>query len=211
MNDTPIATEKGRRTEQAFVQAARTVFAEKGYLAAKISDIAAAAGRSPGSFYNYHESKRQLLEHLLDEFQDRILTDTRDQLTADPARNIDTAVRVYWSLYRDYLPEMIGAFQLSMTDPAFGRWWRTRRAQGIDAVLGVFRSVEHRGTDIGLDKHLFASAIVSMLDSFCWNWFVTGRDDTISERTEEEAIGTLVEIWRRGLVVPADRPTPSDS
>ncbi|GAA1898094.1 TetR/AcrR family transcriptional regulator [Williamsia serinedens] len=211
MNDTPIATEKGRRTEQAFVQAARKVFAEKGYLAAKISDIAAAAGRSPGSFYNYHESKRQLLEHLLDEFQDRILTDTRDQLTADPARNIDTAVRVYWGLYRDYLPEMIGAFQLSMTDPAFGRWWRTRRAQGIDAVLGVFRSVEHRGTDIGLDKHLFASAIVSMLDSFCWNWFVTGRDETLRERSEEEAIATLVEIWRRGLVVPADRPSPHDS
>lgn len=208
MNDTPIPTEKGRRTEQAFVQAARKVFAEKGYLAAKISDIAAEAGRSPGSFYNYHESKRQLLEQLLDEFQDRVLEDTRRNLTPDPDRNIDFAVRAYWSSYSDYLPEMIGAFQLSMTDPAFAQWWRSRRAQGIDAVLDVFRSVERRGTDIGLDKYLFASAIVSMLDSFCWTWFVTGGDDTISGRSEEDAIATLVEIWRRGLVVPQERPRP---
>ncbi|MGZ8179009.1 TetR/AcrR family transcriptional regulator [Williamsia sp. SKLECPSW1] len=204
MSETPIATEKGRRTEQAFVRAARTVFAEKGYLATKISDIAAAAGRSPGSFYNYHESKRQLLEHLLEEFQTRVLEDTRANLTADPAQNIDSTVRAYWSSYRDYLPEMIGAFQLSMTDPTFAAWWRSRRAQGIEGVLDVFRSADGRRTDIGLDKHLFASAIVSMLESFCWTWFVTGGDETVSGRSEEEAIATLVEIWRRGLVPPAD-------
>ena len=139
MSETPIATEKGRRTEQAFVRAARTVFAEKGYLATKISDIAAAAGRSPGSFYNYHESKRQLLEHLLEEFQTRVLEDTRANLTADPAQNIDSTVRAYWSSYRDYLPEMIGAFQLSMTDPTFAAWWRSRRAQGIEVVPAGIR------------------------------------------------------------------------
>ncbi|GAA2052658.1 TetR/AcrR family transcriptional regulator [Williamsia deligens] len=196
-----VATPKGRRTEQAFVDAARKVFAEKGYLAAKIADIAAEAGRSTGSFYNYHESKRQLLEHLLEEFQVRVLEDTRRNLTSDASTNIDSAVRAYWSSYRDYLPEMIGAFQLSMTDRAFAQWWRSRRSQGIDEVLDVFRAGENSGADIGLDKHLFASAIVSMLESFCWTWFVTGGDDTVAGRSDEEAIRTLVEIWRRGLVV----------
>ena len=39
-------TRKGRQTDEAFRDAARLVFARDGYLNAKISDIAAAAGRS---------------------------------------------------------------------------------------------------------------------------------------------------------------------
>ena len=38
------ATRKGRQTDEAFREAARLVFARDGYLNAKISDIAAAAG-----------------------------------------------------------------------------------------------------------------------------------------------------------------------
>ncbi len=47
------ATRKGWQADEAFREAARLVFARDGYLNAKISDIAAAAGRSVASFYNY--------------------------------------------------------------------------------------------------------------------------------------------------------------
>ncbi len=208
-------TPKGRRTERALLDAARTVFAEKGYLTAKISDIASAAGRSTGSFYNYYDSKQQLLEALLGDFAAQVLDETRRNLTPDPAVNVEQAVRAYWSSYRDYLPEMIGAFQLSMTDPQFAQWWRHRRSEGISAVLAVFRSAEATGVRIGLDKYLFASAIVSMLESFCWTWFVTGGDEAVersatsdSAPDEESAIMTLTEIWRRGLINPAENDAP---
>ena len=54
-------TRKGRQTDEAFREAARLVFARDGYLNAKISDIAAAAGRSVASFYNYYDTKADLL------------------------------------------------------------------------------------------------------------------------------------------------------
>ncbi|MBJ7288751.1 TetR/AcrR family transcriptional regulator [Williamsia sp.] len=202
-----IATPKGRRTEKAFLAAARTVFADKGFLSAKISDIAETAGRSTGSFYNYYDNKQQLLEALLDDFTAQILERTRRNLTPDPGSNIEQAVRAYWATYRDYLPEMIGAFQLSMTDRQFAQWWRNRRQEGIRAVNEVFRSVERSGVDIGLDKNLFASAIVSMLESFCWTWFVAGKDENVVGRDDEAAIITLTEIWRRGLVTSASTDT----
>ena len=44
------------------------VFARDGYLNAKISDIAAEAGRSPASFYNYYDTKADLLIALAEEF-----------------------------------------------------------------------------------------------------------------------------------------------
>ena len=53
------ATRKDRQTDEAFREAARLVFARDGYLNAKISDIAAAAGRSVASFYNYYATKAE--------------------------------------------------------------------------------------------------------------------------------------------------------
>ncbi|MBD0324262.1 MAG: helix-turn-helix transcriptional regulator, partial [Aldersonia sp.] len=72
-----VATPKGRRTEAACHRAARQVFAEKGFLNAKIADIAATAGRSAGSFYNYYDNKQQLLEALLADFNNDVLTRAR--------------------------------------------------------------------------------------------------------------------------------------
>ncbi|GAC66220.1 TetR/AcrR family transcriptional regulator [Gordonia soli] len=194
-----VVTPKGRRTEAAFHDAARQVFAEKGYLNAKIADIAERAGRSTGSFYNYYDNKQQLLEALLQGFGEAVMDRTRAQLTSDPASNIEQAVRVYLSTYREYLPEMIAAFQMSMTDEQFAQWWRRRRADGIGAVMDVVRSVEKRGLPVDLDHGVFASAMVSMLESFCWTWFVAGGDEHSGSHDDEVAVATLSEIWRRAL------------
>jgi AcrR family transcriptional regulator len=51
-----LQTNRGRRTQAAIDAAARTVIARKGILASTIADIAAEAGRSTASFYNYYDS-----------------------------------------------------------------------------------------------------------------------------------------------------------
>lgn len=194
-----VATPKGRRTEAAFHKAARQVFAEKGYFNAKISDIAHAAGRSAGSFYNYYDNKQQLLEALLVDFNDDVLNRARLRATDDQPKNIEAAVRVYFETYREYVPEMIGAYQLSMTDEKFAQWWRTRRDRGIKGVLTVVRAVERTGVEVDLNHRVFAAAMVSMLDSFCWTWFAAGGDPMVKTRDDEVAIHTLSEIWRRAM------------
>lgn len=64
------ATRKGRETDAAFRDAARAVFARDGYLNARISDIAAEAGKSVASFYNYYDTKAALLVALAEEFHE---------------------------------------------------------------------------------------------------------------------------------------------
>jgi AcrR family transcriptional regulator len=46
-------TERGRRTRDKLLEAARDVFEEKGYAATRMSDIAARAGVSHGTTYTW--------------------------------------------------------------------------------------------------------------------------------------------------------------
>ena len=55
-----LPTLRGRQTQAAIDAAARVVFARKGFLATTISDIAAEAGKSTTSFYNYYDSKESM-------------------------------------------------------------------------------------------------------------------------------------------------------
>ncbi|OLT27323.1 TetR family transcriptional regulator [Actinomadura sp. CNU-125] len=190
-------TPKGQRTEAAFLEAARKVFAEQGYFNAKIADIAAAAGKSPGSFYNYYENKEELLQALLKQFSLEVLENSFRDQSDDPMEGIRAAVRAYWTTYRKYLAEMVGVFQMSMTDEAFAERWREHRAIGIRVVRAGIRNAEKSGHPAGVAPGLLASAIVSTLESFCWVWLAAGGDTDVDAPDEEAAIETLSLLWYR--------------
>ncbi len=55
-----IRKENKKKKETAILESALTVFAKKGYAAAKISNIANMAGVGKGTIYEYHQSKEEL-------------------------------------------------------------------------------------------------------------------------------------------------------
>lgn len=68
-----ISRQRMRDRHEAILAAARQVFAQKGYAAASITDIARAADVSDGLIYKYFQNKRDLLYHVLREFYERVM------------------------------------------------------------------------------------------------------------------------------------------
>ncbi len=64
--------------------AAKTIFAEKGYNATSISDIAKEANISYGSVYWYFDSKESLFEELMTFEEEELKTHIQTQIEMDP-------------------------------------------------------------------------------------------------------------------------------
>ncbi|HEY1697269.1 MAG TPA: TetR/AcrR family transcriptional regulator [Polyangiaceae bacterium] len=116
---------KAERRQQ-ILSVAREVFAKRGYHAAKIEDIVAAAGVARGTFYLYFEDKRAIFEEIVDRTIARlgmsiVRVDPHDgaRSVADQVReNIRRIVRI---LLEDFATTKILLSDALGVDPAFDR------------------------------------------------------------------------------------------
>ena len=194
------ATRKGQRTDEAFRDAARLVFARDGYLNAKISDIAAAAGRSVASFYNYYDTKADLLIALAEEFHAEAT-----QLAALPYRAglareaaLREAVAGFWHTYAERRGEMIGIFQAAMIEGRFRDRWLELRGEAITRIATEIRAAQSDGYCPGVDPVLAASALSAMLEHFCYIWLGQGGEKDIPF-DPGRALDALATIWVKAV------------
>jgi AcrR family transcriptional regulator len=190
--------EKAAGTEAALKQAAREVFAERGYLNTKITDITAAAGRATGSFYNHFAGKEELLEALLTdmlaEADDVVLEDADHTADYSDRAAIRWHVAMFWRFYRAHLPEMIAVKQASMVDPVLGRRLQQIMADDDAHMVEHFAHLPTPPTD----PTLHISAMNALMEGFAYQWLVVNAADgrTIED---EVAIELLTDLLHHGL------------
>jgi len=116
-------TDRGRRTQAAIDMAARTVVARKGILATTIADIAAEAGRSAASFYNYYDSKDAMVRQWALRFRYEVTHRARsvtEHGLSDRERAHEAAA-AQWQTHRNRLAEMISDHRLAMANGDFAQ------------------------------------------------------------------------------------------
>ncbi|MFH8406598.1 TetR/AcrR family transcriptional regulator [Streptomyces sp. NPDC018019] len=125
--------EQAVETRAALIEAAKRLFATRGYLNTKVTDITAEAGRAAGSFYNHFAGKEELLKALLDE-----LAAASDTFAAADGHKADfsdpDAIRYHvtaaWRVHREHAPIMLALRQAALVSADFARTLdRFRRAQ----------------------------------------------------------------------------------
>jgi AcrR family transcriptional regulator len=197
---TEKATRKGRETDEAFRDAARVVFARDGYLNAKISDIAAAAGRSVASFYNYYDTKADLLIALAEEFHAEAtamaVLPYRAGMSHEEA--LREAVAGFWRTYSARRGELIGIFQAAMVEGRFRDRWLEIRGEAIGRIAAQVRRAQSQGYCPGVDPVLTASALSAMLEHFCYIWLGQGGEKDVPF-DDERALDALATIWVKSV------------
>jgi hypothetical protein len=125
----------------------------------------------------------------------------------DPYANIREIVEGYWATYKEFVPTLIGLFQLSMTDPKFAATWQRLRQAGVENTMAGIRKAYRDGYARGIDEHALASAIMSMLDFYCWTWLANDGEPGFGPIDDAVAIETLSQVWYRALYFPIEAGT----
>ena len=191
----------GRQTRLALEQAARKLFAERGFHGTTLADITSAAGKSPAVFYRYFVDKEDLLAALAESFLREVLApgwlSVRLPDSPDDDEFFTTVVGGYWNMFKQNIGIMIAVDQLAATQQRFADVQNEFRRFGMDIVAASVRHAQQQGYGTDLDPQHIAAAIALMFENF--TAVFVGRGGPGLQISDADAVRTLATIWKKTL------------
>jgi AcrR family transcriptional regulator len=206
---TRALTSKGRQTREAIEQAARKLFAERGFHGTTLADITSAAGKSPAVFYRYFADKEDLLAALAESFLHDVVTpsglslslpDSPPQAGGTPTDDdafFTSVVTGYWNIFKQNIGIMIAVAQLAATQQRFAFVQNEFRRFGMDIVAASVRRAQDQGYGTELNPQHAAAAIALLFENF--TTVFVGPSGLGLEISDEDAIAILSRIWKKTL------------
>ena len=196
---------KGRRTRARLLEAGKTVFERDGFLQARISDIAAEAGVSHGSFYHYFDTKEELFREIAEEVEVRLVS--MDDIAhnvddeAGPIDRIRAANRSYLSAYRKEARIMRVIEEVSR----YNEDVRMARAKRDDYLTvrtesAIARLQAEGVADRRIDTRHAAIALGGMVAKFAEMMFIGGAKFDL-----DTAVDQLTLLWANALGIQENR------
>jgi AcrR family transcriptional regulator len=161
------------------LMAAEKVFAEKGFMKAKVSEIAKSAGVSEGTVYEHFGSKEDLLLTIPAKHFERYMSALPHVFEIkDPLRKLRRFIRYYFSLFsteREFLKVFLLQLQLSK------RFLGTKE---FDSFMRYFRTMERiieDGKSDGcfredVNPRVFRNMFIGTFNNLALRWFILGGD-----------------------------------
>lgn len=200
-------TPRGRRTREALIKAARTIFERDGFNAARITDIADEASVAHGTFYTYFDSKEAIFlavsEGLIGEFLDPAGAVPRQAAAEDLYGAIEQANHHYLESYLRNGRLMVIWEDMPGVSPGLTKLLTDTRHTFVARTERAIRRLQQRGAaDKDLDPYYAATALCGMVQQFAYNWISDNEDFDL-----DQAVAQLTRLWANaiGLDVPARR------
>jgi AcrR family transcriptional regulator len=196
---------KGRRTRARLLEAGKTIFERDGFLQARISDIAAEAGVSHGSFYHYFDTKEALFGEIAEEVEVRLISmdDIAHDLDegAGPIDRIRAANRSYFSAYRKEARIMRVIEEVSRYNDEV-REVRARRDDylTVRTESAIARLQAEGLADDRLDTRYAAVALGGMVAKFAETMVIGGAKFDLPVAVEQ-----LTLLWANALGIKENR------
>lgn len=195
-------TKRGSKTgdkRARILNSAVRVFAENGFYATRVADVAKAAGVADGTIYLYFDSKEELLISLFEDRVEKLLAYMRDELPShkDAKEKLRAVIQLQLGLLegeRD-LAEVITVILRQST-----KLLKEYAAPRFTAYLDAIATIVSDGQKVGefrndVSPHLVARATFGALDGIALTWAL-GRAEQGALRG---AARQLSEIILRGL------------
>jgi AcrR family transcriptional regulator len=192
---------KGVQTRARLVEAAKHVFEERGFLEARISDIAERAGLSHGAFYHYFDSKEQVFREVAKALDER-LSEPMDSVIFAPGSTASPRDRIFLAIHRhleDYREEarIMGVIEevARYDEQVFAVRAAGNTRHRLEIADSIRRMQRRRLADRTLDADIAAAALGSMVERFAEMWLAQKQIDA----ELDDAADTLATLFVNAL------------
>jgi AcrR family transcriptional regulator len=189
-------TTRGRKTRDALLDAARTVFERVGFPDARVELITQEANVSYGTFYRYFESKEDIFRVLSTQlFEDIHRREPRGDGEITPAQRLIAANRAYYQSYRRNAQLMAIVEQVATFNDEFRQLRHEHRHQLIDRQARAIARWQSEGlVRESLDPEMAARAMSAMVDHTLYLWLVQGdeaNEAALLDTLDQMCVGAL--------------------
>lgn len=177
-------TDQGRERKQQLIEAAMSLFAERGYSATRILDICDRAGVAKGLFYWYFPTKLDLFSELVRTMRHRLRRAQADAM--DPDADALERIRQGTLASVRFMAEHAHYFALvdvERADPKIADALRSGSGVYLDDVVALIIEAQQTGEIPDADPRLLAIGVLGAVSSFSNAW----RSGNIDLGTDELA------------------------
>jgi AcrR family transcriptional regulator len=202
-------TDRGRRTREKLLVAAREVFEDKGYAATRMGDIAVRAGVSHGTTYTWFADKEAVLRDLVDGMIAEVFEALAigDEIP-DPQQRMLEGNRRYLQAYRRHGRMLEVVEEAAAIEPHYRDALANVRRDHVARVTRDIQRLQRSGVAAAdVDAAVAAGALCAMVEGFGRHWYGRGEQE-LSSYDDDTAVGTLTTLWARGLGIATTGTSP---
>ena len=184
---------------ERILRAATEVFANKGYFAARMTDVAKQAEVADGTLYLYFEGKEHLLLSIFDDVLGRFIGRLREEMAQldDPVAKLKVMIRLHLeTLGRD--PALAQVLQI---ETRHSRRFMSVFTRGkLGEYLNLLRTIIEEGQESGafrrdINPGLATNVVFGAVDELVMSWVLTDQAGDLTRQVDP-----ILGILTRGLL-----------
>jgi AcrR family transcriptional regulator len=191
-------------TQEQLLQAAREVFAERGYQATTVGSITKAANTAHGTFYLYFRNKEDAFAKVLES----VVLDIYDATWSVPADGdvrgvLEETLRRFLGVYVRHAGIWRCLLEGAFSNPAIEAAWGELRGGFITRTARTLGDLHEAGAIRDVDVDLTANALGAMVEWTATTQFVL----RVAPAADfESTLATLTDLWFHALYVDVSSP-----
>lgn len=191
-------------TQEQLLQAARDVFAERGYQATTVGTITQAAATAHGTFYLYFRNKEDAFAKVLEAVVLDVYDATWSAPTAGSVREVlELTLRRFLGVYVRHAGIWRCLLEGAFSNPAIEAAWGELRGGFVARIARTLGDLRETGAIRDVDLELTANALGAMVE-----WTATTQLVLrVAPAADFEAtLATLTDLWFHALYVDVGSP-----
>ena len=173
----------------AILEAATSVFAERGFFNAQVADIARGAGIAAGTVYLYFRSKDEILTSIFDRTMKEAIAEGRAALdeVQDPVERLRRIAHLHLArMGRDRSLAIVFQVELRQTTKFMERFSTTGLGDYLLLIQKTIEDGQARGAfRKTLSARTAAKVVFGALDEMATNWILSRRRYALAQQADE--------------------------